>query len=308
MTLACPTINAADHDSKTELVVTDFTPATPDLGWYVVNDTVMGGRSEGGFESHHDGLHFTGTTNTNGGGFSSVRTKPMQLDLSKYTGVRLAVQGDGRRYTWRLATNARRRGRPVSYWADFETPDGTWSTIDIPFSSFIPRFRGTQLEGPELDPAQISGMGLMIYDEQDGPFDLRLASVRAYASDEAFELTQFRWDKRLLVLSAESGENQSLKEQLRSVALTRQESALRDLVLVTLLDRGESAAEGRELTAAEVAAVRATLGIPNSDFALRLIGKDGSVKLARDTIMPMADIHALIDTMPMRKAETADRH
>jgi NADH dehydrogenase [ubiquinone] 1 alpha subcomplex assembly factor 1 len=190
--LACLTIEAADAAHQEELVITDFTSATSDLGWYVVNDNVMGGRSEGGFENNRAGLHFTGTTNTNGGGFSSVRTKPMQLDLSTHTGIRVSIQGDGRRYTWRLTTNARWRGRPVSYWADFETSDGNWRTIDIPFSSFIPRFRGDQLEGPELDREQITGMGLMIYDKKDGPFDLRLASVRAYAADKPFDLSQSR--------------------------------------------------------------------------------------------------------------------
>ena len=61
--------------------------------------------------------------------------------------------------------------------------NGTWSTVNIPFSSFIPKYRGYQLDGPALDPGQITGMGLMIYDNQDGPFELHLASVRAYAAD-----------------------------------------------------------------------------------------------------------------------------
>ena len=162
------------------LLLTDFSSNTPDLGWYVVNDNVMGGRSEGGFKQEQNKLSFAGRTNTNGGGFSSIRTKPMQLDLSRHTGIQLKIKGDGRRYTWRITTAARWRGRQVSYWADFETRDGTWSTVDIPFADFIPRFRGYQLDGPELDPTQITGMGLMIYDKQDGAFKLELASVHAY--------------------------------------------------------------------------------------------------------------------------------
>jgi len=162
------------------LLLTDFSSNTPDLGWYVVNDNVMGGRSEGDFKQQQNELIFTGRTNTNGGGFSSIRTKPMQLDLSSHTGIQLKIKGDGRRYTWRITTAARWRGRQVSYWADFETRDGTWSTVDIPFADCIPQYRGAQLDGPALDPAQIRGMGLMIYDKQDGPFELRLASVRAY--------------------------------------------------------------------------------------------------------------------------------
>jgi hypothetical protein len=147
----------------------------------VVNDNVMGGRSEGTFTIEQGTLRFAGRTNTDGGGFSSIRTKPVQLDLSKYGGIRLHVKGDGRRYTWRLTTDARWRGAEVSYWADFETDTGAWSVVDIPFSSFVPRYRGTRLDGPELNPARITGMGLMIYDKLDGPFELRLASVHAFS-------------------------------------------------------------------------------------------------------------------------------
>ncbi len=164
----------------TNPVLTDFTPDSPDLGWYVLNDNVMGGRSDGDFDQVQGEMRFTGDTNTNGGGFSSIRTKPLQLDLTGHTGIQLRVHGDGRRYTWRLSTAASWRGRQISYWADFETLDGEWSTVTIPFDRFIPRFRGVQLDGPALDTQQITGMGIMIYDKQDGPFELRLSSVQAY--------------------------------------------------------------------------------------------------------------------------------
>lgn len=164
------------------LLLTDFTSGTPDLGWYVLNDNVMGGRSAGAFEIRDGTLHFSGATNTSGGGFSSIRTDDVQLDLSDYTGIRLRVRGDGRRYTWRLTTTARWRGRPVNYWADFDTTDGEWTTADVPFASFVPKFRGYRLDGPPLDPARITGMGLMIYDNRDGPFHVLLDSVGAYAA------------------------------------------------------------------------------------------------------------------------------
>jgi NADH dehydrogenase [ubiquinone] 1 alpha subcomplex assembly factor 1 len=179
MTLVFPNVLAAD-DSSGELLLTDFTTKTADFGWYVVNDNVMGGRSEGDFNVEQGTLVFTGRTNTNGGGFSSIRTQAMRLDLSSRTGIRLRVKGDGRRYTWRLTTNARWRGREVGYWADFETVQGEWTTVDIPFSEFTPQFRGYELDGPSLDAGQITGMGLMIYDKQDGPFELHLASVHAH--------------------------------------------------------------------------------------------------------------------------------
>jgi monofunctional biosynthetic peptidoglycan transglycosylase len=178
MTLSSPLAAAG---TEGDLLVTDFTANSADLGWYVVNDNVMGGRSEGGFDVQEATLVFTGSTNTRGGGFSSIRTREVVLDLSGHAGIRVRILGDGRRYTWRLTTDARWRGREVGYWADFETVDGEWTTVDIPFAAFEPQFRGYRLDGPALNSKQITGMGLMIYDNLDGPFRLHLDSVHAYA-------------------------------------------------------------------------------------------------------------------------------
>ena len=162
------------------LPITSFKPDSPNLGWYVQNDNVMGGRSEGGFNIALEQLIFSGNTNTNGGGFSSIRTEPLILDLSGYTGIRVRVKADGRRYTWQLQTDARWRGRQVNYWADFDTTVEEVSVIDIPFTKFFPQFRGFRLDGPDLDASQITQLGLYIYDKKDGPFELRLMSVEAY--------------------------------------------------------------------------------------------------------------------------------
>lgn len=178
-----PPLEASDPDLRSELMLTNFTSDSPDLGWYVQNDNVMGGRSEGGFERGKDELIFAGSTNTNGGGFSSIRTQPFKLDLSKYDGIQLRVKGDGRRYTWQLQTNALYRGYRVSYWADFETADDEWSTVNIPFSDFYPQFRGFKLDGPELDHGQITELGLYIYDKKDGPFELHIDSIQGYSAE-----------------------------------------------------------------------------------------------------------------------------
>jgi monofunctional biosynthetic peptidoglycan transglycosylase len=180
MTIPGSPPGSSASESEATRMLADFASEQVGPDWYVVNDNVMGGRSEGDFRLQHGELYFAGRTNTDGGGFSSIRTETIGVDLSQYRGIRLRLKGDGRRYTWRLTTGARWRGREIGYWADFDTIDGAWVTVDIPFARFIPQFRGTRLDGPELDPGQITGMGLMIYDKLDGPFELRLASVQAY--------------------------------------------------------------------------------------------------------------------------------
>ncbi len=180
--LALPSlpVNASESNELDTLSLTSFNPDGDGLDWYVQNDNVMGGRSVGGFEIASGQLIFSGDTNTDGGGFSSIRTQPLKLDLSAYAGIRVKVKADGRRYTWQLQTNARWRGRQVNYWADFDTLANETSVIDIPFTNFFPQFRGFKLDGFELDTSQITEFGLYQYDKTDGPFELRLISVEAY--------------------------------------------------------------------------------------------------------------------------------
>lgn len=179
-----PTSPANATQTIAATTLTDFTPNSPGFGWYVQNDNVMGGKSEGGFVVATGELLFSGSTNTNGGGFSSIRTQSIQMDLSRYTGISLRVKGDGRRYTWHLRTNAEWRGRPISYWADFGTEAGQWHDVTIPFTRFHPRFRGLKLDGPKLDTKEITEMGLYIYDKLDGPFQIYLSGVGVFTDNE----------------------------------------------------------------------------------------------------------------------------
>lgn len=307
MTFPGPTPDASGSQAESQRVLADFSAAGPHLSWYVVNDNVMGGRSEGDFGIEQGELRFAGCTNTDGGGFSSIRTKSLQLDLSAYAGIRLRVRGDGRRYTWRLTTRARWRGREIGYWADFDTKDGAWSTVDIPFFEFVPRYRGTQLDGPELDPREITGMGMMIYDKLDGPFEVHITSIAAYPTRPPISLEQHRWKHRVLVISASTAADEDLVRLQAEVAANPAEFEDRDLMLVTLVDDGTSVAGSRVLTDAEAAAIRADLGIRPGRFALRLIGKDGSVKLSAGPEVAMSGIYDVIDAMPMRRQEMSDR-
>ena len=68
-------------------MIFDFTGDKLQERWVTVNDNVMGGCSKGGFSLKKGKLIFSGATNTNGGGFSSIRTKQADLDLDDKEGV-----------------------------------------------------------------------------------------------------------------------------------------------------------------------------------------------------------------------------
>ena len=87
----CSSLGASESNELETLYLNSFDTDSPDLGWYVQNDNVMGGKSEGGFNISSGQLIFSGNTNTDGGGFSSTRSKPLNLDLSAYDGIRVKV-------------------------------------------------------------------------------------------------------------------------------------------------------------------------------------------------------------------------
>ncbi len=53
----------------------------------------MGGRSEGDLHPEGRSLVFSGRTNTDGGGFSSIRSEARRFDLGAFDGIRLRVRG-----------------------------------------------------------------------------------------------------------------------------------------------------------------------------------------------------------------------
>lgn len=160
---------------KSSAVVIDFVdPANADR-WRSVDDTVMGGVSQGGFTVSAEGTGvFSGELSLeNNGGFSSVRRDVSDLDFSGVDAIALRVKGDGRRYQLRLKMNP--SDRTVAYRADFDTQSGEWLRVSLPLRSFEPVFRGRIVENaPPLVAARIQEIGLLLAGKQSGEFRLEI--------------------------------------------------------------------------------------------------------------------------------------
>ena len=68
-----------------------------DQPWVVVNDGVMGGRSQGAITTETNRMKFTGNIVTDGGGFSSVR-RLLNDGLDESDRLQLRLRTDERRY------------------------------------------------------------------------------------------------------------------------------------------------------------------------------------------------------------------
>jgi monofunctional biosynthetic peptidoglycan transglycosylase len=148
--------------------------------WFVINDGVMGGVSRSSIVPTDRGTGvFSGELSLeNNGGFASIRAVVHQDYLDGYEALEMRVRGDGRSYQLRLRMDEGFDG--VSYQVGFDTQDGEWRTLRVPFASFRATFRGRQVPdvGP-LVPDDIQQVGFMLADKKPGPFSLEVEFVRA---------------------------------------------------------------------------------------------------------------------------------
>jgi len=170
-------------------IILVFTPSNPILlfdfskksdleGWFVVNDDVMGGRSQSSFALNEDGNGlFKGKVSLeNNGGFSSVhyRFKPVEIGNAKDLVIRL--KGDGKKYQARIYAN---RNDYHSYIAYFET-SGQWQKIEIPIKSMYPSFRGRKLDKPNFSENTIEEIAILIGNKKAESFVLEIDKVELY--------------------------------------------------------------------------------------------------------------------------------
>lgn len=163
-------------DERDSMVIIDFSRS--ETIWPHINDGVMGGVSSGRMVPGDGYATFQGVVSfDNNGGFSSVRSRPVLHDLSEYNGLRVRLRGDGKRYGFRLKTDASFDG--VSYQVSIEPPADEWVELELSFDDFVPVYRGRIVRNhPQLDPARIMTFGLII-SRQEGPFRLDVESIAA---------------------------------------------------------------------------------------------------------------------------------
>ena len=165
--------------------------------WQIVDDGVMGGLSKGNFKSNkkNGSLIFAGNLSLeNNGGFSSIRSNSLLVDLSAFKGIRIKARGDGRKYKIRLESDARYRLRTVSFQHEFTATKGEWSEVFIPFDKLKASWRGLQLPKKKFNPKKIQKIGIIIADKNEGPFRMELGWIKASRKDTTKELTSVNRD------------------------------------------------------------------------------------------------------------------
>lgn len=148
-----------------------------DQPWVIVNDGVMGGRSQGAVTTETSQMQFTGNIVTDGGGFSSVR-RLLDGGLDESDGLQVRLRTDERRYEV-LLTDIDSQAYRVTYYAPLKTEGDGWQVINVSFDDLEARIFGRRVDAPPFQPQNVTTIGIILADGADGEFSLELEWISA---------------------------------------------------------------------------------------------------------------------------------
>jgi len=155
---------------STASMLFDFNETTSGSSWKIVDDVVMGGRSQGSFAMSDEGYGvFSGEVSLeNNGGFSSVRRRFDDVNCTTFQRFTVRVKGDGSKYQFRVKSD---QSDYHSYIYIFKTT-GEWQTVEIPFDEMYPAFRGRTLNIPNYPGEKAGEIAFLIGNKKAQDFKL----------------------------------------------------------------------------------------------------------------------------------------
>lgn len=157
------------------MMIFDFESNSNLSNWFILDDVVMGGRSDGHFEINEKGHgQFYGDVSLeNYGGFSSVRYNFQQKEVQSFAKCRIRLKGDGKAYQFRVKSNSRERH---SYIQSFETT-GEWQDVEIDLRNMYPSFRGRKLRIPNYPCEYLEEIAFLIGNKKNESFKLEIDNI-----------------------------------------------------------------------------------------------------------------------------------
>ncbi len=157
------------------MTVFDFKTTSDISNWNIVDDVVMGGRSNSTFSLSDDGKGvFQGKVSLeNNGGFSMVQYNFDTKKVDGFAKVCILLKGDGKSYQFRIKTS---NSDDYSYVASINTTK-VWQTVEIPFNEMYPAFRGRKLNTENYPGKHMEQIAFLIGNKKAESFKLEIDSI-----------------------------------------------------------------------------------------------------------------------------------
>ena len=152
-----------------------FTSSANITHWKVINDAVMGGKSEGNFKlnTNRNGEFYGFVSPENNGGFSSLKYEFKAIDVSTYKTIHIKIKGDGSNYQLRIKDSS---SNPYSFITHFST-NKAWQTITFSLSNMYPSFRGKKLMFANFSSNKIEEIAFLIANKSSQTFHLEIDEI-----------------------------------------------------------------------------------------------------------------------------------
>lgn len=157
------------------IIIFDFNTLSNISKWVIVDDVVMGGKSNGTFKLDIDGNGvFEGNISLeNNGGFSLLKYQFKKIAVLNYKQIKLRIKGDGKRYQFRVKSNQNNQHSYISF---FNTTTN-WQTVTIELADLIPYYRGKKLNLPYFPCKELDEIGILLGNNKNEDFKLKIDSI-----------------------------------------------------------------------------------------------------------------------------------
>lgn len=126
-------------------------------------------------------------------------------------------------------------------------------------------------------------------------------------NESEFQLSDYRWENRLLLVFAPSQENDDYQKQLEELNSNREGVLDRDLKIVHLFSDDASNIDGQQIDDKSTEGIYKKYEVTPGQYTVILIGKDGTEKLRTGNLLTNKELFGLIDSMPMRQREMREQ-
>ncbi|MBC8110309.1 MAG: DUF4174 domain-containing protein [Verrucomicrobia bacterium] len=121
-----------------------------------------------------------------------------------------------------------------------------------------------------------------------------------------FDVENYVWQKRVLLVFAPDAEHALFKQQMLSAKENQPGFKERDLVVISIFTTTGFDEKNQAIATEKVKNLRKKYKVSDNEFKVILLGKDGGEKQSSSQAFDSQQLFGIIDAMPMRKREKKD--